>query len=122
MAARQLQGGKAFQSLAKDAMEQVRWCGRSRSLCCFATVRLVELVLCVQVKEVMSDMPRLLKRTHLKRSEYKILGDVPTPKSNDAEEQRDSHLNQHDPEVFDDTDFYERLLQELIDTGSQGSC
>merc|ERR1712166_935292 len=93
MAARQLQGGKAFQSLAKDAMEQV--------------------------KEVMSDMPRLLKRTHLKRSEYKILGDVPTP--NDAEEQRDSHLNQHDTEVFDDTDFYERLLQELIDTGSQAS-
>ena len=75
-----------------------------------------------QVKEVMSDMPRLLKRTHLKRSEYKILGDVPTPKSNDAEEQRDSHPNQHDTEVFDDTDFYERLLQELIDTGSQGSC
>jgi len=97
MVSKQLQGGKALQSLAKSAMEQVH--------------------------EVMSDMPRLLKRTQLKRGEYKIIGDVVAPVDTNQEtsSKRDTHLQQHDEEVFDDTDFYERLLQELIESGSQAS-
>lgn len=34
---------------------------------------------------------------------------------------RDKHLEQHDAEIFDDSDFYSKLLRELIDSGTKNS-
>eukprot|EP00658_Telonema_sp_P-2_P070142 TRINITY_DN59745_c0_g1_i2.p1 TRINITY_DN59745_c0_g1~~TRINITY_DN59745_c0_g1_i2.p1 ORF type:complete len:362 (+),score=104.06 TRINITY_DN59745_c0_g1_i2:25-1110(+) len=98
-ATKQLQAGKALQTLAKSTLDQV--------------------------SEVMSDMPRLLKRTQLKRGEYTIVGDSSVVQQQqeveDPSNKRDGHLYQHDEEIFDDTDFYERLLQELVESGSHAS-
>ncbi|KAF9333990.1 hypothetical protein BG006_002871 [Podila minutissima] len=78
-----------------------------------------------QISQTMSDSQRLLKRTQLKRSEYHILGTAPEVKEedeNDTTEKTpetsnlDSHLSNHDEEIFDDGDFYQQLLRELIES------
>jgi protein AATF/BFR2 len=53
-----------------------------------------------QIDAILADRDRLLKRTRQKRGDYTIL---------DA----DSNL-EHSDELFDDTDFYQQLLRELI--------
>jgi len=75
----------------------------------------------------MADKERLVKRTQLKRSEYHILGAAP-PAKQDGEgaddgmektpetSQLDAHLSNHNEEIFDDTDFYQQLLRELIES------
>ncbi|KAF9161503.1 hypothetical protein DFQ26_004496 [Actinomortierella ambigua] len=73
----------------------------------------------------MADEERLLKRTQLKRSEYHILG-KPLKETDDDEDpsvektpdtgRLDAHLSNHDEEIFDDTDFYQQLLRELIES------
>lgn len=52
-----------------------------------------------QVSSVLTDMDRLVKRTHVNRSRYEVDGDVPD----------ESEL------IFDDTDFYRLLLKDLVD-------
>ncbi|KAF9433880.1 hypothetical protein BGZ76_008862 [Entomortierella beljakovae] len=79
-----------------------------------------------QISQTMVDKERLLKRTQLKRSEYHILGTEPEEKEeedeNDTTEKTpvssklDAHLSNHDEEIFDDTDFYQQLLRELIES------
>lgn len=78
-----------------------------------------------QISQTMSDSQRLLKRTQLKRSEYHILGTAPEVKEDDENDTTektpensnlDSHLSNHDEEIFDDGDFYQQLLRELIES------
>ncbi|KAG0203298.1 hypothetical protein BGX28_004394 [Mortierella sp. GBA30] len=79
-----------------------------------------------QISQTMVDKDRLLKRTQLKRSEYHILGTAPEVKEEDEEDDKlektpqvsklDAHLSNHDEEVFDDGDFYQQLLRELIES------
>ncbi|KAG0372282.1 hypothetical protein BGX24_000473 [Mortierella sp. AD032] len=78
-----------------------------------------------QISQTMVDKERLLKRTQLKRAEYHILGTAPEIKDvdeNDKSEKTpevsklDSHLSNHDEEIFDDGDFYQQLLRELIES------
>ncbi|KAI1309502.1 hypothetical protein EDD11_004088 [Mortierella claussenii] len=79
-----------------------------------------------QIAQTMADKERLLKRTQLKRSEYHILGAAPEVKEDEDEDDKtektpvisklDAHLSNHDEEVFDDTDFYQQLLRELIES------
>jgi protein AATF/BFR2 len=72
---------------------------------------------------VLSDQARLIRRTQLQRSQYQVLGD-PKPdlsKVMTDPRSRDKHLERHDTEVFDDSDFYSKLLRELIDSGTRGS-
>jgi protein AATF/BFR2 len=75
----------------------------------------------------MADKDRLVKRTQLKRSEYHILGSAPQDQDDDedmedtkektpATNQLDAHLSNHDQEIFDDADFYQQLLRELIES------
>jgi protein AATF/BFR2 len=65
------------------------------------------------------DRERLIKRTQLKRSLFNICG-----KSNayegaeNVEDVNDRHLKDYDEEIFDDTDFYNQLLREVIDRKS----
>ncbi|PIA15908.1 TRAUB-domain-containing protein [Coemansia reversa NRRL 1564] len=71
-----------------------------------------------QVNQAMASSDRLIERTQLKRTEYKVIGKaetkhVPEPPS---PAQVDAHLKDTDPEIFDDEDFYKQLLRELIES------
>ena len=76
-----------------------------------------------QLEQSKTDRERLVKRTQLKRSDYKILGKTVTPVSlnEDLNSSKDSHLNEYDPEIFDDGDFYQQLLKEFIESRMSGS-
>ncbi|GAB5586550.1 rRNA-processing protein bfr2 [Umbelopsis nana] len=70
-----------------------------------------------QVSSILGDNERLVKRTQLKRTEYQPLGKE-SPAKEDAKEasEVDGHLADHDSEIFDDNDFYQQLLKELIES------
>lgn len=67
------------------------------------------------------DKDRIIKRTQLKRSMLNVIGkeekvvkiDAETPDASSLF--RDRHLKDYDEEIFDDQDFYNQLLRELID-------
>ncbi|RUS33644.1 hypothetical protein BC938DRAFT_470718 [Jimgerdemannia flammicorona] len=71
-----------------------------------------------QMNSILADRERLVKRTQLKRSEFRSLGKLVTDPSNAiaVDPPTDYHLTHHDPEIFDDTDFYGQLLRELIES------
>ena len=54
----------------------------------------------------MEDAARLVKRSQLKRSQYKILG-KPQASCNRS---HDAHLRDYEEEIFDDGDFYHQVL------------
>ena len=74
----------------------------------------------------MKDKERLVKRTQLKRSVYRILGtseEEDTASTNGAnenteEEERsgeaDTHLHDYNPEIFDDDDFYHQVYTHIF--------
>lgn len=73
------------------------------------------------------DKDRIIKRTQLKRSMLSILGkendedDDDESKKNETYDKtslRDRHLKDYDEEIFDDQDFYNQLVRELIDRRS----
>jgi protein AATF/BFR2 len=69
----------------------------------------------------MSDKSGLIKRTQLQRSDYKVLGKVNVEVDKEQEEidtgkKPDRHLNTYDAEIFDDQDFYQQQLRELIES------
>ncbi|XP_074660087.1 protein AATF-like [Tubulanus polymorphus] len=75
-----------------------------------------------QINQILADRDRLLKRTQLKRSAYQIIGKVadsvetvPDSEQQSTEFVSRDHLNDYDPEIFDDNDFYHQLLRELIE-------
>ncbi|XP_043488089.1 protein AATF [Polistes fuscatus] len=61
----------------------------------------------------LSDKVKLLKMTQLKRSEYDVIGKS-VPVSNDE----NKRVEEYDPEIFDDDDFYGQLLKDLIECKS----
>lgn len=63
-----------------------------------------------QIEFAMSNMSKLRKKTQLKRSEYSILGKPAPVEDNDG-----SRIQEYDPEIFDDDDFYHQLLRDLIE-------
>jgi len=67
-----------------------------------------------QVDQVMAVPGRVVGRTRVKRSEYRVLG---------ADQLDADEKEEEDPEVFDDSDFYHTLLRDLIDrkTGGGGA-
>lgn len=75
-----------------------------------------------QIDNVLSDKPGLIKRTQLQRSEYKVIGKENTDDQQEEEDQQDTgkrpdrHLNNYDVEIFDDQDFYQQQLRELIES------
>lgn len=70
-----------------------------------------------QIEEILLDRERLLKRTRTKRSDYAILGkqeeSVPEAETNYPPTKNNS--NECDPEIFDDDDFYHKLLRDFIE-------
>ena len=78
-----------------------------------------------QIETIMADKEDLLKRTRLQRSEYSILGKTTAKtEQKSAEEDEvvdngkraDRHLSSYDVEIFDDQDFYQQQLRELIES------
>ncbi|KAJ3274157.1 Sulfate permease 2 [Terramyces sp. JEL0728] len=63
-----------------------------------------------QLQTIENDTERLVKRTQLNRGNYK------TEQEQQPEETRDKHLNDYDKEIFDDGDYYQQLLKELIES------
>ncbi|KAI8984148.1 apoptosis antagonizing transcription factor-domain-containing protein [Mycotypha africana] len=72
-----------------------------------------------QIENAMADKEGLIKRTQLQRSDYKIIGKTAqeaTPTPADMDKKPDRHLNNYDVEIFDDHDFYQQQLRELIES------
>lgn len=75
-----------------------------------------------QIENIMNDKDRLIRRTQLQRNDYKILGKKEQEEEANEHEvseedgrKADRHLMTYDEEIFDDNDFYQQLLRELID-------
>ncbi|XP_017771666.1 PREDICTED: protein AATF-like [Nicrophorus vespilloides] len=65
-----------------------------------------------QIEHNLSDREKLIKRTQVKRTDYRILGkEIP---ENEEGQIKDSE----DANIFDDNDFYHQLLRELIEVKS----
>ncbi|GAB5372111.1 hypothetical protein AAMO2058_001637300 [Amorphochlora amoebiformis] len=70
-----------------------------------------------QIEDILSDMDTLRKRTQLRRNPVRILGDKePERKEDGGGVEGRSVL--YDEEIFDDTDFYQELLREVIDASA----
>ncbi|CAG9862103.1 unnamed protein product [Phyllotreta striolata] len=64
------------------------------------------------IEHTLADKAKLIKRTQLKRTEYKIVGE-------DAKEDSNEEMKEeYNTEIFDDNDFYHQLLRELIEVKS----
>ncbi|XP_032236243.1 protein AATF isoform X2 [Nematostella vectensis] len=77
-----------------------------------------------QIRQILNDKDRLIKRTQLKRSSYRALGkatETLCETENQLESTADAHLKDYDPQVFDDDDFYHQLLRELIERKTSSS-
>ncbi|KAL3841684.1 hypothetical protein ACJMK2_019794 [Sinanodonta woodiana] len=73
-----------------------------------------------QIKQILSDKERLIRRTQLKRSVYQVVGQPEKLEEDKDKECEDpslskDNLQDYDPEIFDDDDFYHQLLRELIE-------
>ncbi|XP_011702577.1 PREDICTED: protein AATF isoform X3 [Wasmannia auropunctata] len=63
-----------------------------------------------QIEFAMNDVSKLRRRTQLKRSEYNIVG-----KSLPNEDTDGRRVQEYDPEIYDDYDFYHQLIRDLIE-------
>jgi len=70
----------------------------------------------------LEDKQKNILRTQIKRSTYKILGKRAHPEDVEATvDDAQSNANVNDPEIFDDTDFYQTLLKDLIENNANDS-
>jgi len=72
-----------------------------------------------QVNKILSEKVRLIKRTQLKRTPYKVIGKKKKeqPIADQSIKQPTAVQEEYDESIFDDTDFYQQLLRELIENG-----
>jgi len=76
------------------------------------------------VNQLLENKDRLLKRTQINRSKNKVLGKRQRSEGDSKESddnhskkvKQGSHQEEYDEELYDDTDFYQELLKDLIDT------
>eukprot|EP01133_Synstelium_polycarpum_P015249 gene15249-18051_t len=69
-----------------------------------------------QIQNTLNDYERLQKRTRLRRSTYRIIGAPAVVEDGKTDDVVDNKRKEdYDEEIFDDTDFYQILLKELID-------
>ncbi|XKL62585.1 hypothetical protein PGB90_002418 [Kerria lacca] len=67
-----------------------------------------------QIEHIMIDKPRLIQRTYTKRSQYHIIGENNTDETEDKSNKNDIN-SEMDKEIFDDDDFYHKLLRDYIE-------
>lgn len=68
-----------------------------------------------QIEHILQDQQRLVRRTQLRRSEYKVLLQPQNPPEQQQQQDHDANNGFYDTEIFDDDDFYHQLLKELIE-------
>ena len=68
-----------------------------------------------QIEQAKKD-PRVIERTHVRRTEYKVVGEAAPSDGSSVVSGKEI-----DTEIFDDGDFYEQLLRQLIEARSDGS-
>ncbi|XP_072379765.1 protein AATF-like [Diabrotica undecimpunctata] len=66
------------------------------------------------IEHSLGDRDKLIKRTRLKRSDYKIIGED-SSSDNEEESKQEKPTEEYNCEIFDDDDFYHQLLRELIE-------
>ncbi|KAG6892042.1 hypothetical protein C0992_002151, partial [Termitomyces sp. T32_za158] len=64
------------------------------------------------IDETLADHTKLLARTQIRRSKGARI---------DAPEVSDDEAPQEDPNIFDDTDFYQQMLRDVIDSKRNGA-
>ncbi|KAL1123570.1 hypothetical protein AAG570_002646 [Ranatra chinensis] len=70
----------------------------------------------VQIEQILCDKERLLRRTRVKRSSYQVLGKQSVQKESTSEEvDGGAGPNEYDTEIFDDDDFYHKLLRDFVE-------
>ncbi|KAJ1962135.1 rRNA-processing protein bfr2, partial [Dispira parvispora] len=77
-----------------------------------------------QTEQILQDQDRLVKRTQLKRAQYDPLVPTPTDSKDDtaptvSSASLSSNTKEYHAEVFDDHDFYQQLLRELIENRTE---
>ncbi|KAN0043373.1 hypothetical protein ACTA71_011025 [Dictyostelium dimigraforme] len=77
-----------------------------------------------QIQNTLNDFERLQKRTKLKRTTYRIIGDKQQQQQQqpgstiNSFDQNEEEKDEYDDEIFDDTDFYQTLLKDLESNNS----
>eukprot|EP00743_Colponemidia_sp_Colp-15_P006833 GILK01007370.1.p1 GENE.GILK01007370.1~~GILK01007370.1.p1 ORF type:complete len:516 (-),score=116.90 GILK01007370.1:144-1691(-) len=79
-----------------------------------------------QIEQIVSDKDRIIRRSQLKRTSYRVFGkpvdsSFESDKENEEENEeknRDAHLEDYDEEIYDDLDFYQQQLRELIENAA----
>ncbi|KAI8074904.1 apoptosis antagonizing transcription factor-domain-containing protein [Gongronella butleri] len=78
-----------------------------------------------QIDNVMAEKDSLIKRTQLQRAEYTILGKTTESSPEQDDDEKDGvqdrkkasrYHDTYDKEIFDDNDFYQQQLRELIES------
>lgn len=73
-----------------------------------------------QIQNTLNDFERLQKRTKLKRTTYRIIGEKQQQLSSaNSIDQNEEEKDEYDDEIFDDTDFYQTLLKDLEANNSE---
>jgi protein AATF/BFR2 len=84
-----------------------------------------------QVRSIMADEESAMKRVRLKRSQYRVLGSVQMASAHVHEQQPPAEdgdddaavdndaAEKYDVEIYDDTDFYQVLLRDLMNASEQ---
>jgi len=77
-----------------------------------------------QIQSMMKSPEELIKKTQLKRLDYTILGKRKSTSSENPDYVEDESTlaiegrkEEYDPEILDDTDFYQGLLRDIIQSG-----
>ncbi|XP_065214294.1 protein AATF-like [Planococcus citri] len=65
-----------------------------------------------QIEQIFEEKHRLIEKTCIKRADYKIIGNE---EISDHNENSKSSSADHDEEIFDDDDFYHKLLRDYIE-------
>ncbi|CAG9830197.1 unnamed protein product [Diabrotica balteata] len=63
------------------------------------------------IEHSLGDKDKLIKRTRLKRNDYKIIGED-SASDNEEESKQEKPTEEYNCEIFDDDDFYHQLLRE----------
>ena len=66
-----------------------------------------------QIRQIMADEGRLLRRSQLRRSQHQVIG---KKESGAASDTKSSKQQNYDSEIFDDDDFYHQLLREVVES------
>ncbi len=84
-----------------------------------------------QVRSIMADEDSAMKRVRLKRSQYRVIGSLQStsvqvheqrPPAEDGDEDETTVNDadeKYDAEIYDDTDFYQVLLRDLMNAAEQ---